>query len=98
MARPLVIRKRALSRYKNVRNARRNVTLTNMEHKLQEAAVLVMPYFWDAYDYVPVYPEEPPYITPEEDDGEVLGGFREETETLRQARLREDYPHGEVTY
>lgn len=63
-----------------------------MEQKLQEAAVLVMPYFWDAFDYEPVYPEEPPFITPEEDDGEVLGGFRSETEDAQweDAREREE--------
>lgn len=50
-----------------------------------------MPFFWDAYDYEPVYPEDPPDLTEEEADEGELGGFREETESRSQLRLKEDY-------
>lgn len=69
-----------------------------MKNDLQESAVLVMPYFWDAFDYEPAVQPVAPELESWWFDEPSFGGFHEETATLEQARLRENYPSGEVTH
>lgn len=54
--------------------------------KLQESAVLVMPFFWDSFDYEPAEQPVPPFLAPEEDDAPYVGGAVEEAR-------RDNYPN-----